>query len=495
MTISTTENRKSYAGNGVATSFAFPYWFPEDGDLVVLLVNDATEVAVTQVLNTHYTVTGAGVAAGGAVEMVTKPATGETLVIYRDAGQTQGLDLVEKDEFPVNEVEIALDKLTVLIQRTGELILRATRMPESETSGLDMVLPTLETRKGNFAAWDSAGKWAAAAGAITGLPVSPFMEPVILAADAPAAGRLLETLSGANLAATTGTDTYLSANTPVFTALITGAIYAVDIPNANTVAAPNLAVDAIAAVTIKGKDGTALTAGEIKGRHLLQYDGTDFLLLNRVPVRIAPSFNVHRNGAAQSNITGIDKVEWATEEFDTNNDFSLSITLDNAAAVDKGGGLVGIPSTAHGLSVGENVTISGTTNYNGNEDIVSVTADEFVITAAYNAETFAGTETCTVATFKPTVAGKYLLSTTILFSNVINADTLSLYLYKNGADFKRARVGVPAGSIDFSITITVVADANGSTDYFEIFAENLTRNTSIAFGGAAFTYFTGCKIS
>lgn len=68
--------------------------------------------------------------------------------------------------------------------------------------------------------------------------------------------------------------------------------------------------------------------------------------------------------------------------------------IDNAAAVNKSGGLVGIPITGHAFVAGEPVTIAGTTNYNGSYIIVSQTTNEIVITATYQAETFAGTETC-----------------------------------------------------------------------------------------------------
>ena len=67
--------------------------------------------------------------------------------------------------------------------------------------------------------------------------------------------------------------------------------------------------------------------------------------------------------------------------------------IDNAAAVDKGGGLVGIPVTGHSWSAGNWVTIAGTTNYNDDYEIQSETANEVVITETYNAESFAGTET------------------------------------------------------------------------------------------------------
>jgi hypothetical protein len=88
-------------------------------------------------------------------------------------------------------------------------------------------------------------------------------------------------------------------------------------------------------------------------------------------------------------------------------------TIDAAAAVDKGGGLVGIPVTGHTFTAGREITITDTTNYDGSYDIVSETANEVVITATYLAETFAGTETINSSVkgieFAGTVtAGSYL---------------------------------------------------------------------------------------
>lgn len=68
--------------------------------------------------------------------------------------------------------------------------------------------------------------------------------------------------------------------------------------------------------------------------------------------------------------------------------------IDNAAAVDKGGGKVGIPVTAHGYLTGEAVRIIGSTNYDGDYSVDGDSStDEVVILATYIAETFAGTET------------------------------------------------------------------------------------------------------
>lgn len=137
MTISTEANRKSYAGNGTTTAFSFPYWFKQESDLVVLLVNDTTQVAVTQVLSTDYTVTGAGNPAGGTVTMVTAPASGETLVIYRDPDLKQSTDLINGGPFDQESVEGALDKITTMVQRNRDLAERSFRLPDGDTSGID----------------------------------------------------------------------------------------------------------------------------------------------------------------------------------------------------------------------------------------------------------------------------------------------------------------------------------------------------------------------
>lgn len=68
--------------------------------------------------------------------------------------------------------------------------------------------------------------------------------------------------------------------------------------------------------------------------------------------------------------------------------------IDNAAAVDKGGGKVGIPVTGHPFATGEILTIANSTNYNEVDHVVDATstANEVVITYAFNAETFDGVD-------------------------------------------------------------------------------------------------------
>lgn len=74
------------------------------------------------------------------------------------------------------------------------------------------------------------------------------------------------------------------------------------------------------------------------------------------------------------------------------------VHLDAAAAVNKGSGKVGLPSTAHGLASGAPVVISGTTSYDGAYLLDrSTSANELVITKTYTAETFSITDSVTLA--------------------------------------------------------------------------------------------------
>lgn len=71
-------------------------------------------------------------------------------------------------------------------------------------------------------------------------------------------------------------------------------------------------------------------------------------------------------------------------------------TLGAAAATDEGGGLVGLPCAAHGLPIGAEIVVVGTTNYDATYTVKrGTTADKILVTATYTAETLDGTETAT----------------------------------------------------------------------------------------------------
>lgn len=151
MTVSTTSSRVSYNGDGVMLSpFAAPFYFLQSSDLAVYVGG------VKLTLTTDYSVTGAGNSAGGFVSFIVAPPVGVgNIVIIRDPDQLQSTKYPANDPFPSKSHETALDKLTMLVQRTRDLINRAFVLPDSDTSGASLTVPT--PIGGGFLGWNALG--------------------------------------------------------------------------------------------------------------------------------------------------------------------------------------------------------------------------------------------------------------------------------------------------------------------------------------------------
>ena len=65
MTISSTTVKNSYSGNGTLDTFNYTFKVFADADVQVI-IRDASATETVKTLTTHYTVTGAGSASGGA---------------------------------------------------------------------------------------------------------------------------------------------------------------------------------------------------------------------------------------------------------------------------------------------------------------------------------------------------------------------------------------------------------------------------------------------
>jgi len=143
MTITSTQNRVSYAGNGApgvpgTLAFSVPFRFLAISDLVVLVRVDATGADTTKTLDTHYSVSGEGAATGGTVTFLIEdgePQTGETLIIYGNPAMTQLVDYIAGGVFPAESHEEALDRLTLQSKRSRELVERTPRLMEGDTDG------------------------------------------------------------------------------------------------------------------------------------------------------------------------------------------------------------------------------------------------------------------------------------------------------------------------------------------------------------------------
>ncbi|MCE9939799.1 glycosyl hydrolase family 28-related protein [Serratia liquefaciens] len=128
MTVSTEISREEYTGNGVTTDFDYRFRVFSADELVVS-VADTTENISTLVLNTDYTVTGAGSRTGGKVKLVNPLANAWRISIERDLPVTQETDVRNQGNFFPEVHEDAFDKLTMLIQQALGVFGLALRKP------------------------------------------------------------------------------------------------------------------------------------------------------------------------------------------------------------------------------------------------------------------------------------------------------------------------------------------------------------------------------
>lgn len=144
MTIETTISTKSYTGNGVTTTFNFPYLFYADTDL---------EVYVDSVLQTSgYSITGAGDISGGNVIFTTAPASSTSIVISRVVDYTQETDFENFDGNPADVTEKQFDLVVMQLQQINTLVDRSAKIPVSEGGSYTVTLPA--PVDGSLLAWN-----------------------------------------------------------------------------------------------------------------------------------------------------------------------------------------------------------------------------------------------------------------------------------------------------------------------------------------------------
>ena len=133
MTISTTTIKNSFSGNSSTTEFTYTFKVVDEDRIQVIIRTDATGVETVKTKTTNYTVAGVGDAGGGTVTMVSAPATGETLVLRRSTTQTQGLDIIENDPMPADNLETAFDKNLSISQELQEQLDRSFKISRTNT--------------------------------------------------------------------------------------------------------------------------------------------------------------------------------------------------------------------------------------------------------------------------------------------------------------------------------------------------------------------------
>jgi hypothetical protein len=120
--ISTTQVRIRYVGDGAATVFPFGFTILSAADLVVVR-RDALGTDATLALGVDYSVPAAclGSDSGGSITLLGGPLpVGWSLTIERRVPVLQPADLRSQAAYPAEEIETALDRLTMIAQQTAD---------------------------------------------------------------------------------------------------------------------------------------------------------------------------------------------------------------------------------------------------------------------------------------------------------------------------------------------------------------------------------------
>lgn len=162
MTIETISFRNDYVGNGSQTVFAFTfkvlYEVAESPAYSIQVITTdllGTETVKTQI--TDYTVT-LNTDGTGIVTFATAPITGYKVTLLRAMSKTQRADYINAgtDKFPGNVHELALDKLTLIVQEYLERFNRIVTLPKNSLLS-NIELPINTTRADQVLAINSAG--------------------------------------------------------------------------------------------------------------------------------------------------------------------------------------------------------------------------------------------------------------------------------------------------------------------------------------------------
>ena len=166
MTVSAQTPINRSTGNGVTTVFPYTFKIISDGDIEVS-VDD-----VVKTLNVDYTVSGAGLDAGGDVTMTTAPAVGTAVVRRRDMAIVRSTDYQDQGTLPAATLDLDIDSTVLMMQQLDERMGRTFSLPASSAADGTMPAPV----GGYVLGWDALGK------NLTNLPASAGTSLIDLAA-------------------------------------------------------------------------------------------------------------------------------------------------------------------------------------------------------------------------------------------------------------------------------------------------------------------------
>ena len=116
--------------------------------------------------------------------------------------------------------------------------------------------------------------------------------------------------------------------------------------------------------------------------------------------------------------------------------------------------------------------------------------------ATFGAETFDTLSNFATSRFTPTVEGYYQFNATVRIAGGTTTGECMIVLYKNGSEYARGNneAGTEQGASFYSMQVSDIAYANGTTDYFEVYIQQTSGASKDTQSGSAISYFSGSMI-
>jgi hypothetical protein len=243
---------------------------------------------------------------------------------------------------------------------------------------------------------------------------------------------------------------------------------------------------------------------------------------NSTAIRANNSLNANNGGTVTSNVVVVGNVH-ANLFITTGSggDISNANTV-YSNSVSTGNVTVSTLVTAANVIVNNNITVKANTTVLGNVSVAGayqVSGKKAVNGPAFSAYADATAQTITSGSqqkilfqteefdtdgcfassrFTPTVQGYYQLNAEVRFDGVSGTGEMMVVIYKNGTEYKRGtnQSGTQIASNFWAMTVSSLVYANGTGDYFEIYAQQGSGGslTVTAVNNPAITWFNGCML-
>lgn len=141
MSVSNQTNKIYGSGNGVTTTFSYPFKIFDISELYAYTIDALGNVTGPLTYNTNFTATISSVTEGGTITFVVPPPSGTTWFLKRLVPYTQTAVIPSEGTFPGKQFENQLDLITMMVIQDQEAVSRCLQLSATYTGSTPVTVP------------------------------------------------------------------------------------------------------------------------------------------------------------------------------------------------------------------------------------------------------------------------------------------------------------------------------------------------------------------